>query len=186
MRFNLTFFWGIDIFDGHGTVEDIHAPDFISMLQKVLLRPEGAEPSESELIKSALALKSEVGRLCLSRWPERLDRISPKMWKYEAVFLYAKEHGDASLNVARLADIFGVRQDVFSRSFSRDVGIAPKQYIADVLLRKISAYLLTSKLSMKEIAHQLKFSSEYYMSRFFKKHTSLSPTDFKKQVLGKQ
>lgn len=181
MRFNLTFFYGLDIFDGHHDIEDLRAPGFAKLLGNLLGNRRGGGDHGAESVKSALLIKTEVSRLCLSCWPAQMKDLTPKMWKYEEVFVYVREYADASLTVSRLAELCGMRQDVFSRSFRRDLGISPKQYIADVLLRQISSYLLTSHLSVKEIARKLKFGSEYYLSRFFKKHTRLSPREFKRQ-----
>jgi transcriptional regulator GlxA family with amidase domain len=105
------------------------------------------------------------------------------MWKYEDVLTHARRHSDATLSVANLAARCGMRQDVFSRSFSRDLGVSPKKYLADLLTRRVSLYLLTTRLSIKEIAAELSFSSQYYLSRFFKKQTKLSPSEYRRQSL---
>jgi len=177
MRFNLSFFYGLDIFDGVRHIEDIPAGAFTSMLKRTL------REKNPDHIRNALAIKTEVSRLCLSRWPRHLRELSPRMWRYEEVFTYVKARGDATLTIARLARLCGMRQDVFSRSFARDVGIPPKQYVNDDLVRKISSLLLTSQLSIKEIARELRFSSQYYLSRFFKKQTRMCPREYRKRFL---
>jgi len=179
IRFNLTFFYALDIFHGSERIGTVRAPEFISFLKNTV-----CSSGQVDLVKTATRLKIEIMGLCLSCWPDHVDQPDPRMWKYEKILLYVRMHGDANLTVDQLARQCGMRQDVFSRSFSRDLGRSPSQYIADFLVQKISTYLLTSRLSLKEIAQKLNFSSEYYLSRFFKKHTKLSPRDFKKQFFG--
>ena len=46
-----------------------------------------------------------------------------------------------------------------------------------------SRYLLCSPLSIREIAEHFRFSSEYYFSNFFKRHTGTTPSAFRKANL---
>ena len=178
MRFNLTYYYGLDVFHGCTEIEEIPSPDLIDFLKTEVCSKAEAD---TQIMKNALMLKTLVSHLCLARWPERLNEMSVRLAKYEEGFRYVRQAGDASLNVAGFAQCCGMRQDVFSRSFKRDTGQSPKQYISDYLVRKISALLLTTDMTLKEIAHELNFNSEYYLSRFFKAQTRLSPRKFKAQ-----
>lgn len=180
IRFNLTLFYGLDIFNGHLNVEEIYAPEMVSFLKDSIADNCLLQSSQ---IKTVFALKTMMARMCLSRWPESQQNLSAHLLKYESAFQYMREHADATVGVHEMANACGMRQDVFSRAFKRDTGVAPKQYIADFLIGKISAYLLTSDLTLKEIASELNFNSEYYLSRFFKKQTKLSPREYKQQNL---
>ena len=44
--------------------------------------------------------------------------------------------------------------------------------------------LADQRLSVKDVAGQLSFSSEFYFSHFFRHHTGMSPTDFRKHLNG--
>ena len=46
--------------------------------------------------------------------------------------------------------------------------------------------LADERLSVKDVAAQLNFSSEYYFSHFFRHHTGMSATEFRKQHLAKE
>jgi AraC-like DNA-binding protein len=181
MRFNLTLFSGIDIFDGCQEINDLYAPELTALLKHDICRPDAPE---TEQLRAAFALKSAVSQICLSCWPEHRMEFPLGMWKYEEIFRYVRDSGDATLSVSKLAELCGMRQDVFSRSFIRDTGKSPKQFISDFLIRKISARLLSSTMTLKEIARELNFNSEYYLSRFFKKQTGLSSRDYKKQFFA--
>jgi len=181
IRFNLTMFYGMDIFDGHMDIQEIFAARLVSMLKNNI---SNSKLSEAQQIKTSFMLKTEVSQLCLSCWPKQQKDLPLGMWKFEKVFKYVREHASAGLSVADMARVFEMRQDVFSRAFTRDTGISPKRYISDILVRKISVLLLTSNKTLREIADELDFNSEYYLSRFFKNQTRLSPREYKKEFLG--
>jgi AraC-like DNA-binding protein len=73
-----------------------------------------------------------------------------------------------------------MRQDVFSRKFTRELGLSPKAFVSRALVRKASLLLGGPGMTVKEAAGRLNFSSEYYFSRFFKQHTGLSPREFQR------
>ena len=54
------------------------------------------------------------------------------------------------------------------------------------LIAQTSRYLLCSPLSIREIAEHFRFSSEYYFSNFFKRHTGTTPSAFRKANLHAQ
>jgi len=174
IHFNLTFFHGFDIFSGSRHWKMRHDQKFVARILALV------NDARDEL-RTICALKMEVTRFCLSCWPENAGRLTPSVWKYEPVFRFVREHGDAEITVGDLADLAGQRQDVFSRTFSRDIGKSPKELLKSDLLKKISARLLLPQTSVKQIAGELKFSSEFYMSRFFKKHTGLSPSEYQRK-----
>ncbi|MDN6161557.1 MAG: helix-turn-helix transcriptional regulator, partial [Atopostipes sp.] len=56
----------------------------------------------------------------------------------------------------------------------------PKEIILDLQLRDAQQLLLYSDLLIKNIASQIGMSSQEYFSKFFKKRTGYSPTEFRK------
>jgi len=174
LHFNLTFLQGFDIFSSVARCEARRDPALVARIRALL-----DEPDE---LKAVCALKMEVMRFCLSCWPENLRRPTPALQrKYEPLFRFVREHGDASLTVGALAAMAGQRPNVFSRNFSRDIGKAPKDLLQGDLLKKVAARLLAPGASVKQVAEELKFCSEFYLSRFFKKRTGLSPSDYQRR-----
>lgn len=172
IRFNCSFFHGLDIFDDSGGIHDRLAPQRVRRIRDLVY-------GDDDPIRRSFALKSAVMECALDCWPTALRSVTPAMWKYERVLRFVREHCTAELGVGDLAEIHGVRQDVFSRSFRRDLGISPKQHLADNLTRMISVLLLTTDSSLQDIADQLAFSSPYYLSRFFKKQTGMPPSEYR-------
>jgi len=174
IHFNLTFLQGFDVFSGSKHWKMRRDQDFVARLLDLV------NDNKNEL-KSICALKAELMQFCLSCWPEGVERTLPIARKYESIFRFVREHGNAELSVGTLAKLAGQRQDVFSRAFSRDLGKSPKELLQNDLLKKITAKLLLPEVSVKQAAAELKFSSEFYLSRFFKKRTGLSPCEYQKK-----
>lgn len=170
-HFNLLYLHSIDIFFESEPLQMKYDSDFV---KKIYFWAN----EEKDELKAICALKSEVMRFCLPFWPEDRMQTLSVFKKYEPVFRFIHDNGNAELTVGDLAEQAQLRQDVFSRAFSRDLGRSPKKFIQEDLIRKISLRLLSPKKTVKEVSEDLKFSSEFYMSYFFKKHTGYSPRDF--------
>lgn len=61
-------------------------------------------------------------------------------------------------------------------------GKTPKELIDEQLIAEIKVLLNEPYLSITEIAEQLNFADQSYLSRFFKKNTELSPKEFRSQL----
>lgn len=61
-------------------------------------------------------------------------------------------------------------------------GIAPRDLISKILLDEAKLMLINTELNISIIADRLNFSDQYAFGKFFKKHTSLSPRNFRKST----
>lgn len=61
-------------------------------------------------------------------------------------------------------------------------GIAPRVLIANTLLDEAKLMLINTELNISAIADRLNFSDQYAFGKFFKKHTGLSPRNFRKGI----
>ncbi len=58
---------------------------------------------------------------------------------------------------------------------------SPKAIIDERIMAEITALLSSTNMPLKDIAYRLGFSSQAHLSRFFKKHKGVSPTESKKE-----
>lgn len=68
----------------------------------------------------------------------------------------------------------------FAHAFKSLIGVSPHAYQERIVLMKAQDLLLNSELSITEIAKVLGFTDIYYFSRFFKRQTDKSPSEFRK------
>ncbi|RYE59112.1 MAG: AraC family transcriptional regulator [Sphingobacteriales bacterium] len=71
----------------------------------------------------------------------------------------------------------------FRQLFKDVCGISPNQYQLNLRLDKVNELLLTTNLSISEVAYQTGFDSIYYFSRLFKQRNGLSPKAYRDQRL---
>jgi len=85
---------------------------------------------------------------------------------------YRKAH-----DVKFYADRLCITTRYLSQITDRVVGKSPKQIIADYVLSEAKTYLITTRLSIQEIADRLGFSSQAIFCKFFKAQEKRSPSE---------
>lgn len=70
----------------------------------------------------------------------------------------------------------------FSAVFSRETGETFTEYLASLRIEKAKALLRTTPLKSFEISAQVGYNDPHYFSTVFKKHTGLSPKEFRLQT----
>ena len=100
--------------------------------------------------------------------------------QFTEIFKFIEQNLGADLRIASLAAVYGTSQDAFSMAFKRSTGMSPKDYMTRRLNQKALQCVINTNLQMKEIAEKLRFSDEYYFSRFFQKLNGTPPSRYRK------
>ena len=66
-----------------------------------------------------------------------------------------------------------------SKLFKKNLNITFSEYLNNIRLHKACNLIISTDMSMKEIAETVGFESQYYFSRVFKKRLLCSPSEFK-------
>ena len=91
---------------------------------------------------------------------------------------YRKEH-----STSFYAKLLHITPDHLNRSIKAKLGKTAKEYIQSRITTEAKRLLYFTDLNNKEIGYELGFDEPANFSAFFKKCTSLSPSNFKNQVL---
>ena len=94
----------------------------------------------------------------------------------ETILTHLNEH----LTLNSLAAQSGCSVSYFSREFKRSTGFAPYAFILRARLDHAKHLLMTTELSIQEIADRTGFASLANFSYTFRKNIGISPTDFRK------
>jgi AraC-like DNA-binding protein len=70
------------------------------------------------------------------------------------------------------------------RHFQRDLKLSPQVYVEKQRLSRACHLLNRTTLSVKEIAEELAYSSQFYFARRFKRYQGMSPTSYRAGVWG--
>ncbi|NLR66234.1 helix-turn-helix domain-containing protein [Chitinophaga varians] len=88
------------------------------------------------------------------------------------------QHSEVSYYAAKLH----VTPSYLNTVCRRESGITAGEYIRERLLLEAKRLLILTDMDVKEIAFSLGFNDTSYFSRFFRKYTSQTPLDFRRQA----
>ncbi len=177
LHFNLDLFHGFDVFGRSRRCEALDAPARVAAARAAL--------EQDDDLRALCHVSGLILDLCAAWLPPETADLQKGMVacrKYGGVLDFVERAADAATTVAELAGMMGMRSDVFSRTFRRDMGITAKDLLSKTLMRKASRMLHDPGTTVRVVAAELNFSSEYYFSRFFKKHSGQAPTAFQRDV----
>ena len=97
----------------------------------------------------------------------------------EKAIAFISENLHKKIVLSEVASVTGLSYVQFLRRFQSYTGVTPTEYVSAMKIQKAKNLLCDGELLIKEISALCGFENEYYFSNFFKKHTGLSPTDFR-------
>ncbi len=115
--------------------------------------------------------------------PEKLEvhpRYSRQQLLCQKFLQLVREYGTAEHSAAFYAGKLCVSPRYLHRATARCLeGRSPKQLIEEQLVAEIEVLLNDPDLTVTAIAEQLNFADQSYLTRFFKRHTGLSPRQYR-------
>lgn len=96
------------------------------------------------------------------------------------VAAWVSSNKDSLITVEQVSEHFGYNTDYISRLFKMHYGKKLKEYINDVKASYIKQLLLTSNLSLTDVAYSTGFEDYKYFLKFFKYHEGVTPSQFLK------
>jgi AraC family transcriptional regulator len=122
----------------------------------------------------ALELLAQTTR-CQTTVPDR----KPPRWLREARELLNTQFAE-KLSLEAIAQAVGVHPTHLAREFRRRYRCTVGQYIRDLRIEGARRELSTSDAPVAEIALAAGFSDQSHFTRVFKRHTGLTPTEFRR------
>lgn len=94
---------------------------------------------------------------------------------------YVRQNTKDRLTLANIAKHAEVHPNYLSQKFSQEVGVTLSQFIGNERMSSIKSYLVETDIPLSEIAKRFNFSSNSYFSTYFRKHTNMSPSQYRKE-----
>ena len=98
----------------------------------------------------------------------------------EKIRKYIADHLNTPINITLLCRDFGISKSSLARLFSRSGLETPSSYWLKCKINSATYFLLNTRMSVKEIAFELGFSSPFHFSNVFSRETGKSPLQFRK------
>jgi two-component system, response regulator YesN len=95
---------------------------------------------------------------------------------------YIDEHYHHPLTLEEVAEYVGISPYYFSKLFKDRFGMTFIDYVTEVRIAHAKKEMADPNKSLKEICFLVGYNDPNYFSRVFKKHTGMSPTEYRKKL----
>lgn len=95
---------------------------------------------------------------------------------------YIDEHYHHPLTLEEVAEYVGISPYYFSKLFKDRFGKTFIDYVTDVRIARAKKEMANPNKSLKEICFLVGYNDPNYFSRVFKKHTGMSPSEYRKKL----
>ncbi len=96
---------------------------------------------------------------------------------------YVEQNYSVPISLKEAAGIAALESSYFSSYFRAKVGITFTGWLRQVRVKKAMELMKSRDLSITEVAYEVGFADPTTFGRAFKKHTRMTPREFKKSVL---
>nr|WP_275446123.1 response regulator [Paenibacillus sp. ACRSA] len=102
----------------------------------------------------------------------------------EQALAYTKEHyADPELSIQKVCGHLHISSGYFCGIFKKEVQLTFLQYVMQIRMEAAKELLRSSELKAFQIAERVGFAEPNYFSFCFKKHTGISPKEYRKQLV---
>nr|WP_294861088.1 AraC family transcriptional regulator [uncultured Fluviicola sp.] len=136
------------------------------------------QPTDSEIILAYLnSLLAELNSAYFKNTAP-VTMLNPNLSKFVEFKLMVETHLTEQPSVNELAEKLALTPNSLYRIVKEYSGVSPKDFFTNRLMIEARRKLHYSPLSVKELAYELGFNDPDYFSRFFKKCTGKSVSEF--------
>lgn len=172
---NLILNDGSDLFARHGKI--LEMPFELSELDRLSAMYRSGEA------ENLTALAGEVYAL-LMRFiaREKLACLAAKSYSstISRLFVLIQRDLSSKLTVRTLAQVLNMSESTLAKRFRAEVGVPLGGYIDMMLLQRARQLLLSSDLTIGQIAEQLRFCDQFYFSRYFRQRQGITPSEYRR------
>lgn len=134
-------------------------------------------------ISRPLSEQMESQGLLLILMSRFLEHAKPKSdisdSRIHKAMVYIRNHMNTDIDIATLAEMSFMSKDHFIRMFYQQTGSTPNAYIIRKKMETAELQLITTNAPVKQISISLGYDDHSYFAKLFKKHTSLTPQQYR-------
>jgi AraC-like DNA-binding protein len=130
--------------------------------------------------------KIETEGILMQLVAQFLREASPKFQTAEnrinKVLRHIRTHINECFKIDDLAELIYLSTGHFIRLFKKELNISPTRYINQKKIERAQLQLITTDLSVKDIAYNLSFDDVSYFSRLFKQYAGVTPKEYRSKI----
>jgi transcriptional regulator GlxA family with amidase domain len=156
------------------------------------------EPLASLLITAAVALDTDrrAAKSCIQRAAallgidlglagdepaKRSCQVGLALWQAKLVRSYIEDKLDSSIRTTDLTGVVRLSTSHFFRAFRQTFGESPRAYIMQQRIRRAQELMLTSRLSLSQVALECGMCDQAHLSRVFRRFVGINPNAWRRQ-----
>lgn len=115
-----------------------------------------------------------------------IDQFAQHMNNHRMAYVvhYIKEHLTEAINMDKLSDLACMSRPHFFRSFKREFGISPLEFILRERIRMACTLLRQHSYTVMDVAFRCGFNNFNHFVAIFRRFTQLTPAHYRKQHIG--
>lgn len=98
---------------------------------------------------------------------------------FSALLIFIEDNLHKELTVNQLCEFTHMHPNYFIRYFKKHMSLPPMEYVNNLRVQKVKLLLETSEDTIQNISLDSGFTSQYYLSRVFKKKTGFTPSQYR-------
>lgn len=155
------------------------------ILRRKATAPFGCEQLIKNRLEELMLLlfRSESG----GRRPRGQDAVTPHQEPSdpaEEMRAYLQAHTHSTLSLGQLAEVFHISVTYAKKLYRAEYGVSPMADFHRMKIREAKKVLGSTDLPIREVASLFDFKNICYFSNFFKKHTGMTPTEYRRAQSG--
>lgn len=140
------------------------------------------DDSHAGIIRDPFSASSRIFDFVCSLCAAPETQKQPRSPLVERAIFYLRENFRRPIGLQDACAFLSVSQSHFSRTFFRETGSRPIEYLTRLRLEEAVRLLTESKLPLCEVSRRSGFSDANYFSKVFRQHLKLSPSEFRREA----
>lgn len=138
-----------------------------------------SERAENELLQQSLLLELVYA----ISFPSSFGKTKSRNKAVEKALRYIESNLTSELSLEKVATEVKFAPSYFHKLFKASTGKPLHQYIEDMRIEKAIDLLITTEMTLTQIAYECGFSSQSYFSYAFKRHTGMTPRAYARKIV---
>ena len=152
-----------------------NCPEIKPLFERLLIEYNGHSFARNQYIISTIT------QICIHLFRFRQKQDGTANDQAHKMVMYIREHYSESISAQTVAEEFHLTPNYFSEVFKKYVGIGFSAYVKNLRLKFAAKLLLTSDLTVREIAEKSGFNSTAHFFNSFKAEYKIPPEQFRKK-----